>query len=127
MAKRKNPDTSIEAYHRVTPEMLNGHHKKIVSALQIIGASTYEKIADYVGMDKHQVGRRLKELVEKGVLVALDDKLPTKTERMAHLYCVSVSGEKVEKKSEKSLPGKSVSDYSKELMKKQTPVQTTLF
>lgn len=62
----KLPSTSIEAYKKVTPEMLQGHYGKILKALKILGTANYEKIANAVGLDKHQVGRRLSEMEEEG-------------------------------------------------------------
>ncbi len=60
------PDTSHAANREMTKELREEHHAKIISALEAIGAAIYEDIALKVGLDRHQVGRRLKELVEAG-------------------------------------------------------------
>ena len=83
------PSTSIEAYKKVTPEMLQGHYGKILQALKILGTANYEKIATHVGLDRHAVGRRLKEMEEKQWVHKPGTKSKTKSERNAFDYSLT--------------------------------------
>lgn len=103
MSKRKNPDTSNDAYRAVTLEMLNNHHKRIVGALQNLGTAIYEQIADYTGMDAVQVGRRLIELERMKIVFKPGTKKKTKKNRDAYEYTLSFTDKKTETKGAKIL------------------------
>lgn len=95
----KQPKTSLEAYKAVTLEMKNNHWSKIIKALKSLGSGTYEEVSDYVGMDKHQVGRRVKEMELEGLIYKSGLKRPTKSGRNAYVYHVVGSMQpKTEKK-----------------------------
>ncbi len=95
MPKKKLPDTSLAAYEQAKP-MINPHHEKILSALSVIGKSIYEKIADHLKMDKHQIGRRLSELESMQLVHKPGTKGVTKTGRSAYEYELTPEGGKVE-------------------------------
>lgn len=44
------------------------HHRKIIAALQFIGKGTFSQISNVSGLAYHQVGRRVHELVCKGLV-----------------------------------------------------------
>lgn len=126
MTAKKLPETSLEAYKQVTPEMLSEHHRKIVSALQVLGSSTYEGIANHVNLDRHQVGRRLSELERMQIVYKPGQKKPTKSGRMAYCYSLCITGPKTEKEFNGYKKGEKTStDFSKELI--QATQQQTLF
>lgn len=140
--KSKKPDTSLSAYKMLTHEMINSHHGKIIGALKKMGAASYEEIANYTGMDKHQIGRRLSELERMEVVYKPGSKKPTKSGRMAYCYCLIGTGAKTENEIREAKPQfpdqiKSLSKSKKEaqeflntlLQEKATtlPVQKSLF
>lgn len=94
--KRKNPDTSHKAFEMVSIEMLSEHYKRIIKSLTVLGTANYEKISMHNGMDKHQVGRRLKELEEMGktndepgLIYKPGTTSLTKGKRPANDYCLT--------------------------------------
>lgn len=88
----KKPETSYEAYDKVSIEMLHGHWKKIVDALSALGTANYERISEFAFMDRHQIGRRLKELEEKEMVYKPGTKSLTKSGRKAYDYCLTGRG-----------------------------------
>ncbi len=123
--KRKNPETSILAYKMLTPEMIAGHHGKIIAALQKLGTASYEQLSDYTGLEKHKIGRRLSELERMEVVYKPGSKSPTKSGRMAMNYCLVGTGAKTEAELNTYKKGeKSSTDYSRDLLK---ATQTNLF
>jgi len=85
---RNNPSTSIDAFRQVTPDMLRGHYLNIIKALQSLGTCNYEKIADFVGMERHAVGRRLKEMEGLQLIYKPGTTSLTKSNRKAFNYCL---------------------------------------
>jgi predicted transcriptional regulator len=85
---RKNPETSIEAYKKLTPEMLNEHHKKILEGLRKLGQATSEEIASEITLAKDQVYRRMNELVAVGIIYNTTVKKPTRSGRAAFVYAI---------------------------------------
>lgn len=74
----KQPETSKEAFLSVTLEMKNKHYGQILKALKDLGSGTYDEIADFIGLDRHQVGRRLKEMRDNKLLFISGLKRQTK-------------------------------------------------
>lgn len=116
MKKKNLPETSKEAHARVTPEMLSAHHSKIIKALERLGTATYEEMANYTGMDRHAIGRRLSELERMEIVYKPGEKRLTKSGRNAYLYTLKIAGQIVTRNIEKTLPGKTISDYSKKII-----------
>lgn len=116
MKKKNFPETSREAWAQVTNEMISDHHKAILSALKILGTANYEKIASEVKLDRHQVGRRLKELEEKQLIYKPGTKTPSKRGRDCFDYKLTEPDKIPLPVTEKSLPGKTVSDFSKKII-----------
>ncbi len=113
MSKEKFPSTSIEAYKKATNEMLQAHHAKIISALEVLGSSTFEEIAAYLTFDKHQVGRRMKELEGLEKVYKPGEKRPTKSGRNAFLYCLT-AGAKTENLYKKDV--KTAADFASQII-----------
>lgn len=86
---RKLPITSLEANEKAVPQMREQHHAKIIAALKELKIATYEKIAEHLKMDKHQVGRRTKELELLGVIYKPGLKLNTTSGRQAFVYALT--------------------------------------
>lgn len=82
--KTNLPETSIEAYKQLTPEKLSKDYKLIIFALRNLKIANYDKIAVYLKLsDRNIVSRRLKEMMELGILIRMDSKSPTTRGRQA--------------------------------------------
>lgn len=119
--KKKLSDTSLAANEAATIEMRSGHWSKIIKALKVIGLSTGEEIATHLGMDKHQIGRRMIELEGMQIVCKPGSKKNTKSGRPAYQYCLTGDAmpktEKQEKEMLKNSP--TIQDYSKNIQKIQ--------
>ena len=83
----KLPDTSIEAYHMMTDDLLSEHHKKIIEALTILKKATAEEIAEHIGWDdKNRSARRMSELEREQIVYKPGEKRKTKYGRNAYVY-----------------------------------------
>lgn len=118
---RNNPSTSIDAYKSLQPDQIREVYKKILSALEVLGQASTEQIAEYLTMEHARVHKRVSEMQGLQMIYRPGHRVPTKSGRTAFVWCLCKAGEKVEKKTEsqKSLPGKSIVDHSRELIKKQ--------
>ncbi len=86
----KHPETSLEAYHALTPEKLAGDYAKIINALKVLGTATYEQISDFNGCrEPNIISRRLKELESKELIFKTGEKRLTKRNRNAFVYCLT--------------------------------------
>ena len=83
----KLPETSIEAYHSMTDDLLSDHHKKIIKALTILRRATAEEISVYLGWDdKNRSSRRMCELERNQIIYKPGEKRKTKYGRNAYVY-----------------------------------------
>jgi hypothetical protein len=83
----KLPNTSIEAYHMMTDDLLSEHHKKIIEALTILKKATAEEIAEHIGWDdKNRSARRMSELERDQIVYKPGEKRKTKYGRNAYVY-----------------------------------------
>lgn len=112
------PSTSLEAYKSVTVEMQNNHYSKILKALKSLGSGTYEELSNFVGMDKHQIGRRLKEMELNELIYKSGTKRATKSGRSAYVYFLVGSNQpKTEKEVNFAKIPKAATEYAKYLIK----------
>ncbi len=81
-------ETSILANKAANLEMRSDHWDKIIKALNELGEAVYEKIADHCGLEKHQVGRRLDELVKQRRIYNTLKTGLTSTGRKANMYAI---------------------------------------
>ena len=132
MSNRKLPDTSHAANKAATEEMRRTHYGKIISALKVLGSGIYEQIADYCGMDKHQVGRRLSEMEGLQLVWKPGAKKPTKSNRMAYVY--QLTGDSQPKTENEAVAYrkdvKNAADYASGIINSKSgsfSVQNTLF
>ena len=93
MATRKQPETSLAASREMTKDMRFIHHKKILSALNILGEANYEQISKVANIDKHAVDRRISELRKLGLVETLNKKTTTSTGRKAFVHKALISME----------------------------------
>lgn len=92
MSNQKLPDTSLSAYESVKGKAISKHHKKILEAFDLLVWANYEQIAVKIGMERHQVGRRLSELELAGKIYKTAMKVATTTGRMAYAYAKTGAG-----------------------------------
>lgn len=82
------PQTSHDAGKSMTKELREQHHAKILKSIEALGEAIYEVIAWHCGMEKHQVGRRLKELVDAGKIYNTLRTGITATGRKANMFAI---------------------------------------
>lgn len=122
--ERKNPKTSLDAYKSLSVEQINSHFAKIIEGLKVLGTATAEKLADHLTMQHVQVTRRLSEMERLEIIYKPGTKSKTKTGRDAFNWCLRKAGQIIEHpKTEKVMEGKTVQDFSRDLM----PIQQNLF
>lgn len=86
MTKKQLPKTSHLANKAATLDMRKNHYAKIISSLTVLIAATYEEISTHNGMDKHQIGRRLKEMEGNELVWKSGATRKTKSGRQACVY-----------------------------------------
>lgn len=79
MPKRKNPDTSNDAYRSITPDMLSDIYQKILKSLERIGNASGQQIAMHLTLDDNKISRRLKEMEGLGLIYNTGLRTPTKS------------------------------------------------
>lgn len=122
MTKRKNPPTSAEAFKSITEDQLRAIYKKIIDALRLIGEGSQEDIAAKAKVDREKIWKRLSELHNMGFIYRPGNTRVLRSGRKGYTWMLTEAG--IQKTTfEKSMPGKSVSDFSKAISR----VQTTLF
>jgi predicted transcriptional regulator len=62
MGKRKNPETSIDAYKALDPRQLNDTYRQILLALDSLGEATFEEIAAWLKCSPVKIWKRMSEL-----------------------------------------------------------------
>lgn len=123
MVKKLIPETSREAFHSLDPVNILELHNRIMDALRIIGSGTFEDIARQAKLEPQRVWRRLSECLKAGIVYRPGTKKPLKSGRNGMVWALNNPGESTAPVTEKILPGKSISDFSKKLI----PAQTKLF
>lgn len=72
--KRKNPQTSIDAYNSLDPENIRDIYKRILWALSQIGEGHYEDISLAIKEKESRVWKRLKEMSDLGLIYRTENK-----------------------------------------------------
>lgn len=118
MTKRKNPETSVEAYRSIRPEDLAEIHQNILWALSQIKEGTFEEIAYALRIPKERVWKRLSELQKLGLIYRPGNKKALSSGRLGYTWR-TVTEEPTIIVTERSLPGDSVADYSRKLIEQK--------
>ncbi|WP_159820382.1 MarR family winged helix-turn-helix transcriptional regulator [Colwellia sp. 20A7] len=66
-------------------------HLKALKVISIMDDCTGQKLADYIGRDKAQINRLIKELVSQELITKIDNK----NDKRSHLLKLSVKGDKI--------------------------------
>jgi DNA-binding Lrp family transcriptional regulator len=117
MSNRKSnvPPTSREAFHSLDPEKINEIHKRILEGLKLLQTGTYEDLAKVLKLKPERVWRRLSELHRAGMIYRTGDRKILSSGRAGFVWAITGSEIKPVT-TEKALPGKSVADYSREII-----------
>lgn len=115
MSKRKYPETSHDAHRSLKVAKVNETYQKILIALSIIREGTFEDIAREMKVEPDIVWKRLSELHDAGKIYRPGNKRPLKSGRQGYTWMNVTPGVSSKKVTERAMPGKSVSDYSKEI------------
>lgn len=113
MQKRKQPDTSLAAFHSLDQNKLNETKRLILDALKTLGKASSEQIADYLGKPYDVIWKRCSDLKNEKIIYASDFKVLTKKNRFARQWIIG--DETKAERTEHSLAGPSVSDYSRKI------------
>jgi len=122
MAKRNNPSTSIDAYKALEPEKLRQTYKDILFALSQIDEGTTEQIADALRVPHAKIWKRVSEMARMELIYRPGTKRLMSSGSMGYTWKLTQPGQSSETVVEKALPGKSVGEYAKQIIK-----QTQLF
>lgn len=124
------PETSHLANEQMTSDIRKQHHALILKSIEELGEAIYEVIAWHCGMDRHQVGRRLKELVDEGKIYNTLKTGLTSKNRKANKYAIRTS-ETVLPTTEKFNPTETTAaDFANMIIagtKQQKSIQQDLF
>lgn len=123
--KRNNPSTSTEAYKSLHPDQIREVYKKIISALEVLRQASSEQIAIHLAMEHAKIHKRVSEMEGLQLIYRPGLRVVTKSGRTAYVWCLCTE-DKVENKTtktERSLKGKTVSDYSKKIKNIQKDVE----
>ena len=88
-------------------------HLKSLKVISIIDNCTGQKLADFMGRDKAQINRLIKELVSQELITKIDNE----NDKRSHLLKLSIKGDKIIelfKTAEKRVFNKMASDISPE-------------
>lgn len=113
MAKKPQPETSLAAFRSLDPVQMAEIYQRILWSLGQIGEGTFEQIAVSLRLPKERVWKRLSELQKQGLIFRPGNKWPLSSGRLGYTWKLVVNGNENHKITEKSLPGKTVADYSK--------------
>jgi DNA-binding Lrp family transcriptional regulator len=125
MRKSNVSETSKEAFKKLDPLRVAGTYFKIIDALKIIKEGNFEQIALQADLKPEKVWKRLSELERSEIIYKPGLKVPTKNGANSYVYRLCGDGG-VKSEIEKPIYGKSVSDYSKELIPKENPKTITV-
>lgn len=123
MSNRPIVETSQEAFKALQPEQLRQTYKDILFALTQLKEGTTEQIADALRVPHAKIHKRVSEMARMGLIHRPGTKRPLKSGKNGFTWKITNPGESTAPVTEKALPGKSFSDFSKKLI----PTQTKLF
>jgi hypothetical protein len=121
--KRKNPDTSTDAYRQLDPIKISQRMQKIADGLKVIGKGNYEDISLACGLREDQVWKRLIDCMKAGLIHRTPEKKRTKDNRDSYIFAPGPATQ-IAAKKERVMKGKSIVDFSRKLIQ---PQQDRLF
>jgi predicted transcriptional regulator len=92
MSKRKNPETSIEAYQSLDPDSIRDIYKRILWALSQINEGTYECISHALKEKDSKIWKRLKEMQDIGLIYRTENKKVLSSGRKGYTWKATLKG-----------------------------------
>lgn len=128
MPVRKMPSTSIEAFRSLEDCEIKKTYEGILKSLSVIKEGSFEDVSKAMKCSPDKVWKRLSELHEKYLLIYRPGgKKVLKSGRKGYIWRLTDLGMEAAKSLESSLPGKTMSDYSRSIRSISATVQTPLF
>lgn len=127
MPKRKNPETSIDAYKSLQPDQLKEIYQKIIEALKVLGTASTEQIADYTTLPHPKIHKRVSEMEKLEIIYRPGNRVATKSGRTAYVWCLCNQPitDNQQKVTEKALRGPTVADFSRDISSISNKVSQT--
>lgn len=91
MAKRKLPETSLEAYASLEPEKLREIYQQIISALTLLKKGTFEDVSAHLKIDRDRVWKRLPELEKMGFVCRHGSKKKLRSGREGYEWTLTLN------------------------------------
>lgn len=117
--KRKNPETSTEAYKSLDPRELRETYRQILYALDNLGSGTFEDIAAFLKVSPQKIWKRLSELGKMELIYRPGEKKLLKSGKQGYTW-MKGSPSKTDTQAAESNPyrkGQPAStDFSKQLI-----------
>jgi hypothetical protein len=118
MAKKNIPQTSKDAHASLKAEEIREMYRRILEALRLIKEGHMEDIAAACHVKPEKVWKRLSEMRDMGLIYRPGNRKVLQSGCTGYTWRL-VGDEPTEPVTEKSLPGKSVADYSKQILQTQ--------
>lgn len=118
--ENKLPDTSLEAYDKVTPEQLRDIYIRIKNALIVLGKANYDTIAKYLRLsDINMVSRRTAEMERLKIIYKPGTKSLTSRNRNAYDYSLTGTEVTIFTLPERYVKGETTAaDYASQIIAK---------
>lgn len=122
---RKQPDTSLAAYHSLDRQQFAETKTLILEALKRLGKASSEQIADFLGKPYDVIWKRCSDLKNEGKIFASDYKVLTKKNRFARQWIICDGSQPKTDKEQKVLEGPSIASFSRRInaIAKNKPLQ----
>jgi len=121
---RKNPETSLQAYERITQKVRDTTYKKIIEALKKIGEGNYEAISLAAGEKESRIWKRLGELRNMGVIIDTGKRTLTKDNNNSMVYAIFTDADKYKDVPKKERVEKiTVVDYANVIIAKAKKIK----
>lgn len=120
MTKKNVPQTSKDAHANLRQEEIREMYKRILEALRLIKEGSMEDIATCCKVKPEKVWKRLSEMANMDLIYRPGNRKVLASGCTGYTWRL-VGDEPEEQVTEKSLPGPSISDFSKKIL------QPTLF
>lgn len=118
MSNRKHNQNSSDAFKSLDPNQIRQVYKDILFALgNLPDGGTYETIATVLKVKESRIWKRTGEMEQMG-LIHRDGRKILSSGRYGSVWKIGKPGST--KSTEKAIPGKSVSDYAKKLIRQPT-------
>jgi predicted transcriptional regulator len=116
MLKRKLIPTSLEAYNSLQPTQLAEIYEKILWGLGQIKEGTFEDLSVCLRIPKEKIWKRLNELAKANLIYRPGNTKVLSSGRKGYTWRLVEKEGQPEKVTESALPGKSVGDFSRNLI-----------